>query len=305
MPPKLSIIIPVYNAEKFLGECIDSVLAQTFTDYEIILVDDGSTDESGNICDQYVLRLPDRIKVVHKLNGGAASARNAGLAEARGEYIGFVDGDDTILPDMYRILMENMISYDADIVESCFIQSGIKNNDAQLPRLVSGRDALIEMFKWKVTTSLCTKLFRKSAIENIIMDEGHTNEDFRYLCDVFVSPVKVVLLSDSFYLYRYTPSSVTRVMRPAFFDIFRNLDYVETLLPADDKELRELFVHYSMTMHIMSGVKIVKGRLNKTYKAWLRKNRRFIRNNFQRVIFPGKLSLRWRIKACFTFLRLF
>lgn len=304
MPPKLSVIIPVYNCEKYLDECVSSVLAQTFTDFELILVDDGSTDQSPRLCDDYALRFPDKIRVIHKQNGGAASARNAGLDAAKGEYIGFIDSDDTILPGMFACIMENIAKHHVDIVETKFILPGSKTNHENEPQIVSGREALIEMFNWRVSTSLCTKVFRKKTISGILMNEGHINEDFRFLCDVFVRNPKVCILQQAFYKYRPTPGSVTRVMRPNFFDIFTNLDYIRTLLPPSDKQLQKYFRHYAMTMHIMSGVKIVKGRHNSLYKKWLRENRKFIRNHFAMLLGPSPLSLRWRLKALFAFLRL-
>ena len=107
----ISIIVPIYRCEAFLRRCIESIIAQTYKNIEIILVDDGSDDHSGSICDEYS-KLDERIKVVHKNNGGLSSARNVGLREATGEYVGFVDGDDYIEPYMY----EQMIYYfDSDV----------------------------------------------------------------------------------------------------------------------------------------------------------------------------------------------
>jgi glycosyltransferase involved in cell wall biosynthesis len=108
--PKVSIIVPVYNAEKYLQECVESVLGQTLSDIELILVDDGSTDSSPTLCDQYAAQ-DRRVKVIHKPNGRAASARNAGLRVASGEYVAFVDADDWISPDMY----EKMLQTNADV----------------------------------------------------------------------------------------------------------------------------------------------------------------------------------------------
>src|SRR5690606_22590995 len=96
--PKVSVIIPVYNTENYLRECLDSILAQTFTDFEVLLINDGSTDSSGKICDEYAEK-DSRIKVFHKENGGVSSARNLGLDNAKGEWICFVDSDDEILQD--------------------------------------------------------------------------------------------------------------------------------------------------------------------------------------------------------------
>ena len=112
--PKISIIVPVYNVEKYLRKCVDSILNQTFKDFELILVDDGSIDTSGKICDEYNLK-DNRIKVIHKENGGLSSARNAGLDIAQGEYIGFVDSDDWIELDMYEELYKICKENDTDV----------------------------------------------------------------------------------------------------------------------------------------------------------------------------------------------
>lgn len=111
---EISIIVPVYKVEKYLRKCVDSILAQTFTDFEVILVDDGSPDNSGKICDEYAEK-DNRVRVIHKENGGLSSARNAGIDVARGKYLGFVDSDDYIDEDMYEILYENLKIHDADI----------------------------------------------------------------------------------------------------------------------------------------------------------------------------------------------
>jgi glycosyltransferase involved in cell wall biosynthesis len=115
MDTKISIIVPIYNLEHYLPKCVDSILTQTFTDFELILVDDGSTDGSGELCDEYA-RLDKRVRVIHKKNGGIASSRNAGLDAAKGIYIGFVDNDDFINKFMFEILYKNAKKYSSDIV---------------------------------------------------------------------------------------------------------------------------------------------------------------------------------------------
>jgi len=117
MKPSISIIVPIYNAEKHLHRCIDSILDQTFKGFELIIVNDGSNDSSGKISDAYALK-DSRIKVIHKNNGGASSARNAGLEAAEGDYIGFVDADDWIEPDMYSAMHNKAQEYDLDLVLS-------------------------------------------------------------------------------------------------------------------------------------------------------------------------------------------
>lgn len=112
--PKLSIIIPVYNIEDYLSRCLDSILNQFYTDFEVIIVDDGTKDSSGQIADTYA-KKDSRIKVIHKENGGVSSARFEGVKAANGEFIGFVDGDDVIEPDMFSVLIQNAEKYNADI----------------------------------------------------------------------------------------------------------------------------------------------------------------------------------------------
>ena len=103
--PIISVIVPVYNVEQYLPHCIDSILTQTFTDFEVLLIDDGSTDNSGRICDEYA-KKDNRIRVFHKENGGVSSARNVGLDNAEGEFLGFVDGDDILSPVYLMILLK-------------------------------------------------------------------------------------------------------------------------------------------------------------------------------------------------------
>ena len=116
--PKLSVIVPVYNTEKYLRECIDSILAQTFTDFELILVDDGSTDGSGVLCDS-LAQTDDRIRVIHKENGGLSDARNAGLVQAKGTWLLFVDGDDYVEPDAMAHMQSLLEQHHAQIIHCC------------------------------------------------------------------------------------------------------------------------------------------------------------------------------------------
>ena len=112
--PLLSIIVPVYKVEKYLSACLDSILVQTYTNFELIVIDDGSPDGCADICESYAAR-DQRVRVIHQQNAGLAAARNRGLDEAKGELIGFVDSDDTISPDMYSVLYEAMSAGKADI----------------------------------------------------------------------------------------------------------------------------------------------------------------------------------------------
>lgn len=132
----LSIIVPIYGVEKYLNQCIDSILGQSFKDFEVILVDDGSKDNSGEICDQYEV-VDERVKVIHKENGGLVSARKAGIQYAQGEYVGYVDGDDCIANNMYEQMLDKAKTYDADLV-ICDIMMWSENNLEKCSQVFDG-----------------------------------------------------------------------------------------------------------------------------------------------------------------------
>ena len=125
--PLISVIIPVYNVEEYLDKCIQSVLNQTYHNLQVVLVDDGSKDKSGEICDKYA-KLDPRIQVIHQTNAGVSAARNVGLDTALGDYIAFVDGDDWIYQRMYEHLYGLMLQYEADIVQ-CAAESNVDRNN--------------------------------------------------------------------------------------------------------------------------------------------------------------------------------
>ena len=129
---KLSYIIPVYKVEKYLEECVESILSQTMNDYEMILVDDGSPDSCPAICDRFAEEYPDKIRVIHKENGGLASARNAGLEVATGDYIFFVDSDDYLSEDRVKELYEKAVEFDADILQTSYFTLNEENGEENI-----------------------------------------------------------------------------------------------------------------------------------------------------------------------------
>lgn len=178
METLISVIVPIYRVERYLDKCIQSIMNQTYKNLEIILVDDGSDDNSGEICDKYVL-LDERIKVIHKKNGGQDSARKAGMRIAQGEYIGYVDGDDWLEPEMYEVLLADAQNYNADVVESGIIDNYEEEEKIRCPYLPEGiyrgedfEKKVIPVFMYTghffqagITPYLVTKLFRKSIVE--------------------------------------------------------------------------------------------------------------------------------------------
>jgi len=178
--PEISIIVPVFNSSAYLKKCLDSILTQTFEDFELILVDDGSPDNCGEICEEYAEK-DNRIIIIHKKNGGQSSARNAGLDVAKGDYIGFVDSDDWIEPDMYETL------YDICIVNNCDIANCSSIIHYKERKVINGGHSLIthntkEAMKVMLWGELYdevvwTKLIKKNIFNDLRFPEGIMYED--------------------------------------------------------------------------------------------------------------------------------
>lgn len=183
----VSIIVPIYLVKQYLPKCIESIINQTYRDIEIILVDDGSPDNCGKICDVYA-RKDKRIKVFQKRNGGISDARNFGIIKASGEYIGFVDGDDWIEPNMYEELLKVAIANKADIVNcGVFLEYPEYRVDAKVvdKRFDNKRDLIRTLVNGSVADGFGSKLFRKSCFTNIQLPEGHVYEDYATMYKFF------------------------------------------------------------------------------------------------------------------------
>lgn len=199
--PKISIIIPIYNAEKYLRDCIDSVLSQSFSDFELLLIDDGSKDKSGEICDEYSSR-DSRIRVFHKENGGVSSARNIGLDNANGEWVAFVDADDEVTNGYFDIRKEHQYA-DVIVKPHYLIKSeGDTVYYSQEVRVLRDRDSIYRYYVQKRNNALWDKLIKRNLI-------GHTRfhaavsigEDF--LFSLSVLPKVKVWAFDNVGAYRY------------------------------------------------------------------------------------------------------
>lgn len=217
----LSIIVPVYNVEVYLRKCVDSILAQTFTDFELILVDDGSPDGCPAICDEYAEK-DQRVRVIHKENGGISSARNAGLDVAQGDYIGFVDSDDYILPDMYRILIKNANQYEACISAVGYYEvlknGAIYKKCAPERMYVLKREDLVHHFypenRWLIMPGVTTKVYLRSIFKQLRFPEGYVYEDSFLQLPIFDSTNVAVISDEALYCYLIERSD--SIMRSSF-----------------------------------------------------------------------------------------
>ena len=209
--PKISVIVPVYNTEMYLRRCIDSVLTQSYKDFELLLIDDGSKDSSGAICDEYAAR-DSRVKVFHKENGGVSSARNAGLAIASGDWIMHLDGDDWIEPDMLERLIRKGEDTGADIVMGDFLFA-YSDRDIlySLPDWDNNKTASLNRYITSVWTCVWGGIHKRSLYEEyqMICPQGVTYcEDFHLMARLCYHAKKVVNIHQPFYHYRQQEGSV-------------------------------------------------------------------------------------------------
>ena len=212
----ISIIVPIYGVEKYISECISSLCNQTYKKLEILLIDDGSVDNSGKICDIWAEK-DNRIRVFHIENGGQSHARNVGLKYASGEYIGFVDGDDSIAPNMYECLLAAMLENHCQIAECNF--TGRKSKEADCIEehavvICSGTEALARQLDQRVcsrypATSLWSKLFRAAIIKGMELPEGRIHEEYAFLCEAFLKCKSYVYVNEKLYYRTLRKDSTT------------------------------------------------------------------------------------------------
>lgn len=243
----VSVIIPVYNVEEYLSQCIDSVLAQTYPYFEIILVDDGSTDKSGNICDEYVVK-DNRIAVIHQENKGLSEARNAGAEKSSGKYIYFLDSDDLILPETFEQLIEKMDSSDADFIffdaksfEDGNPEKEIRQNYIRYKEYTtdSGYNLLKELQENGEYHSAVPLLFiRKSFYDNLNLSfaKGILYEDMVFTYEIFCRGNKVSYVNKPFYQRRYRSGSIMTSKKT--IRNFRSAREVYKLVRKISKELK-------------------------------------------------------------------
>lgn len=254
----ISIIIPIYNVEKYLSQCIDSVLNQTYKNLEIILVDDGSPDHCGEICDEYV-KKDNRIKVIHKKNAGLGEARNTGLQAATGEYIYFIDSDDWIESDMLQTLLREMKNENADFVMCGFKKCG-DGLEAELNRPIRQKQTFTKQkvikqlllpmvaqksdIKEDYTVNMCvwTNLYKRSIIEThhirFLSEREYLSEDICFNLEYLKYTKHAVLLPDTFYCYRYNPTSLTSRYKGAEYDMLVRL-YAEVCKIVDQIQIED------------------------------------------------------------------
>lgn len=204
----ISVIVAAYKVEAYLHKCVDSILDQTYKNLEVILVDDGSPDSSGAICDDYA-KKDTRVKVIHKVNGGQSTARNAALDVAKGDFIGFIDGDDWIEPEMYNNLLDILLQEEADIVQCGWYKvetDGTKEcpfteQFKEVYNSKQGLDELIQSQGGHLNTSVCCKLFKRAIAQKFRFSPVRAYEDDEYIFKTVSETTRIVCIDTPYYNY--------------------------------------------------------------------------------------------------------
>lgn len=290
MKELISVIVPVYNTKELLERCVHSIRNQSYQNMEIILVDDGSTDGSGILCDG-LAAMDDRIRVIHKENGGSSSARNEGIKAAKGKYLGFIDSDDYIEPMMYEMLYEAITTYGIQIAQVG--RDEIDEKGEQLPFVckpvdtntaVSSENFMRELLMHRGDSSFCTKLVDASLFLNDYFPEGVLNEDFHLMVNMLTKTEGVVIVPYIGYHVFYRIGSNTRTKSKnefsrAFSDCVDNADYAMKIVEKSFSGLVNEAVRFGFIQRLdyLLHVPIEKmNRENMQYRAiirYLRKNK--------------------------------
>lgn len=288
-PIKISIIIPIYNTIAYLERCVESVMHQTYGNLEIILVDDGSTDSSGALCEKLAL-YDKRIKVVHQENGGSSRARNKGISLATGDYIGFVDSDDYIEPDTYEILLHMALKEDLEITQISRDEinedGSLRENVCEPPKeqmIVSPENFMRELLLHRGDCSFCTKLTKATLLKTQQFPEGVLNEDFYLLIHLLPQINGISIAGKQGYHVCYRLGSNTRKtdaedFSRVFTDIVVNADHAQKLVENYYPELYREGVRFALYQRLDYLLHIPISQMNKensfyvSVKTYLRKH---------------------------------
>lgn len=302
----VSIIIPVYNIEAYLDRCLESVVNQTYKNLEIILIDDGSTDNSGAICDKYK-ENDVRIKVIHKENEGVSKARNVGIDIANGEFIGFVDSDDWLKEDTIEKLLFYIKKYSADIAQCNITYINDKGEERSYKEkakellVYNKEESLIGLLDEDIITAVCNKLYRKSAIKNIRFEIGkRMGEDGYFNFQIFKNIEHLVSISEGNYYYYMRNDSVTHSdFSLSYMDLFYIDKKILSEVGNNDKEIRISAINKLIRTSLYFAIKIRQEKLINKFKKEYIELINIIKKYGIKCIFSTKISNKYSV-LCFA-----
>lgn len=303
--PLISVVVPVYNVEKYLAECLDSILAQTYQNLEIIVVNDGSTDGSPKIVQKYSAKHKS-IVVVNKKNGGLSSARNAGIEKATGGYLCFVDSDDMIAPDFIEKLAAAMNPEEGILLSTCRYtrrSSDLGKVEDSGTKVVDAKEYLVKTYYQNnaalYSVTVATKMFAKQLFEKVRFPVGALYEDFAIIDQLVLQSKSVALVDKALYYYRRSEGSITTTkIDERHLDMIKHCDKLLTKY-ADDNELSEALTTMKFTRYIELLTKLAESKSqSNTLEAEARK---FILDNRKAILKNANARKSVRLSAILSF----
>ena len=305
--PIISVIIPVYKVEPYLCKCVDSVLTQTYADLEIILVNDGSHDNCGKICDEYAER-DERVKVIHKENGGLSDARNAALDVMKGEYVAFVDSDDWVLPSYIGDMYENLRKYNSDISLSGIVYV-YENNKKDMVLAVSNseglysqKEAVENLFYQKgIYPSAYSKLYKAELFKSIRYPKGKLNEDSAVTYKIFCLSDRISYTNANNYYYLQRTGSIENSrFSLKKMDAIDIVDEMLAWIGENKPEYKKAAICRFVGMNLRIYREMIRS------KGEFSADRKRIVNNIKKyrlqVIFNAEVKLKVRLTCCLSYL---
>ncbi len=306
----ISVIVPIYNVEVYLPQCIDSIIQQTYRNLEVILVDDGSTDRSGIICNQYA-KKDFRIKVIHKNNGGLSDARNTGLDHAKGEYIGFIDSDDYIEKNMYEQLIFACKKYNKKIA-MCGRNIVYKNNNINMFTLKrqecwDAKKAVANLLSWKnIDSAACDKIFYASCFHNVRFPLNKINEDIFIMVKIINNADGIVHIGDAKYNYRFRPGSITsQKFSTKKMDLLIASEEVKYYCIAMYPDLKEVADAFYLRAIILIGGMFQKRKQIKEFEKEYNNYRQLLIRNIKYILMNKHIPKNLKIKSILLFLSIY
>lgn len=291
---KVTVIVPIYNMEKYLVRCIESLLNQTLKEIEILLINDGSKDKSGDICDEYTLKYKN-IKVIHQINKGLSGARNAGIKIAKGEYIGFVDSDDYIEKDMFELLYKKAKEFNCEIAccgTKVIYENGEENiiSEKGIERVFTSSEALdVYLFSKSIDVISCNKIYKKELFNITLFPEKKIYEDMATIYKYIINSRKIYFNSKPKYNYYKRKNSISNTFfNEKTFDLIEYCDELCNYIEENYPTLKNYKIGQIQWYIVVINKMIIGNKINKE----IVKNVKYkIKNNFFNILNCPYLNL--------------
>jgi glycosyltransferase involved in cell wall biosynthesis len=277
---KISVIVPFYNSKAYIDKCIHSVINQTYKNLEILLIDDGSSDGTHDICQAYAAK-DDRIKVIRKENGGTSSARNFGLEHATGDLLYFIDSDDEVSLDLFEYFLNLMSVHNADMVYSPYAYVDTKgniinkagHNTIEKIKVYSKQEALSALLSWEIPCCVCDKLVKKHVYDNVRFPEGYLCEDLDIVYRLIDNSNTVVSSTIPKYYYLSNPASQMQTeagMKKLLMSVERVTNHINDFFKEKHPDLYQKALSYSLDHLFIYYISIYNNKQFVQYKEELR-----------------------------------